>query len=199
MVIMTAFASQVDSWFASGRALFPILICFKCIIIRGNFEGQAAFFDHCLTLVITGFRKMANTKKSERILAKYERCFSTDIALITHSKKGLRPQAVYDFITLTQCPVTDIEKTLNKTLKTFSSYKKNQTSLDPVISEKLLKIFSLYAKGQVIFGNIEELNKWMERPAFGLGNLIPRELLDTITGIDLIAEELTRIAHGDLA
>ncbi|CAN5399016.1 hypothetical protein BH20BAC1_BH20BAC1_13010 [soil metagenome] len=142
---------------------------------------------------------MANIKNSDSILAKYESSFSNDIALITHSKKGLRPQAVYDFIALTQFPITNIEKTLNKTLKTFSSYKKNQTSLDPVISEKLLKIFSLYAKGQVVFGNIEELNKWMERPAFGLGNLIPRELLDTITGIDLIVEELTRIAHGDLA
>lgn len=142
---------------------------------------------------------MANIKNSDSILAKYESFFSNDIALITHSKKGLRPQAVYDLITLTQFPIANIEKTLNKTLKTFSSYKKNQTSLDPVISEKLLKIFSLYAKGQVVFGSIEELNKWMERPAFGLGNLIPRELLDTITGIDLIVEELTRIAHGDLA
>jgi uncharacterized protein (DUF2384 family) len=39
----------------------------------------------------------------------------------------------------------------------------------------------------------------MAEPAFGLGNLVPGNLLDTITGIELITEELTRIAYGDLA
>jgi putative toxin-antitoxin system antitoxin component (TIGR02293 family) len=84
-------------------------------------------------------------------------------------------------------------------MKTFTSYKKNQTSLDPVVSEKLLKIFSLYDKGLAVFGNISEFNLWLSTPSFGLGKSIPRDLLDTITGIELVSEELTRIEYGDLA
>ena len=50
-----------------------------------------------------------------------------------------------------------------------------------------------------MFGSIEEFNKWIAEPAFGLGNKTPQDLLDTITGIELVGEELTRIEYGDLA
>jgi putative toxin-antitoxin system antitoxin component (TIGR02293 family) len=116
-----------------------------------------------------------------------------------NAKKGLRPQAVFDFISLSELSNLLVEKALNKTLKTFIAYKTANTTLDPIVSEKLLKLFSLYDKGLTVFGNAREFNKWMAEPAFGLGNLVPGNLLDTITGIELITEELTRIAYGDLA
>ena len=138
-------------------------------------------------------------KRTENILGKYEKSFSNNIALVIGSKKGLSPQAVFDFISLSQFSFPFIEKILNKTIKTFTSYKNNKIVLDPVVSEKLLKFFSLYATGITVFGTTEEFNKWMAEPSFGLGNLVPRDLLDTITGITLISEELTRIQYGDLA
>jgi putative toxin-antitoxin system antitoxin component (TIGR02293 family) len=145
------------------------------------------------------FRDMLVEKKTGNILLKYQRSFNNDIALVADSKKGLRPQAVFDFISLSGFSFPFVEKVLNKTMKTFTSYKKNQTSLDPVVSEKLLKIFSLYDKGLAVFGNISEFNLWLSTPSFGLGKSIPRDLLDTITGIELVSEELTRIEYGDLA
>jgi putative toxin-antitoxin system antitoxin component (TIGR02293 family) len=57
----------------------------------------------------------------------------------------------------------------------------------------------LYKKGISIFGSVEEFNKWMEAPAYGVGGQRPNDLLDTMTGINLISEELTRIEYGDLA
>ena len=144
-------------------------------------------------------KSLVTEKKTGNILRKYEKSFSNDISLVVNSKKGLRPQAVFDFISLSEFSFPFIEKVLNKTLKTFSSYKKNQTALDPVTSEKLLKFFSLYQKGLTVFGSIEEFNKWIAQPSFGLGNMVPHDLLDTITGIELVSEELTRIEYGDLA
>ncbi len=138
-------------------------------------------------------------KESAVILMKYQKSFNDDISLVTVSKKGLMPQAVFDFILLSDFSFSYVEKVLNKTIKTFTSYKKNKTPLDPVLSEKLLKFFSLYEKGQRIFGSIEEFNKWLADPSFGLGNLVPQDLLVTITGIQLVSEELTRIEYGDLA
>lgn len=137
--------------------------------------------------------------KQGNILSKYEKSFSNSIALVADSKKGLRAQAVFDFISLSQFSFPVIEKVLNKTIKTFTSYKKSQTNLDSTISEKLLKIFSLYDKGAAVFGNIDEFNKWIAAPSFGLGNVVPRDLLDTVTGIELVFDELTRIEYGDLA
>jgi len=137
--------------------------------------------------------------KTGSIILKYEKSFHNNISLVTDSKKGLRAQAVFDLIALSEFSLPFIEKVLNKTIKTFTSYKKNQTVLDPTVSEKLLKIFSLYDKGILVFGNIEEFNKWLVEPSFGLGNAVPRDLLDTVTGIELISDELTRIEYGDLA
>lgn len=142
---------------------------------------------------------MKSTANNENILSKYQKSFNNDIAVVATSKKGLGAQAVFDFISISQFSFPFIEKLLNKTMKTFTAYKKNQTALDPVVSEKLLKIFSLYDKGNAVFGNIVEFNKWLAAPAFGLGQSVPRDLLDTITGIELVSEELTRIEYGDLA
>lgn len=141
----------------------------------------------------------ASEVKTGSILLKYEKSFGNNIALVGDSRKGLRAQAVFDFISLSEFPFPVIEKVLNKTIKTFHSYKKNQTTLDATLSEKLLKIFSLYNKGVSVFGNIDEFNKWIAVPAFGLGNMVPRDLLDTVTGIELVNDELIRIEFGDLA
>ena len=141
----------------------------------------------------------ASERKTGTILLKYEKSFSNNIALVADSKKGLRAQAVFDFISLSEFSFPVIEKVLNKTIKTFTSYKKSQTTLDSTISEKLLKIFALYDKGVAVFGNIDEFNQWVATPSFGLGNMIPRDLLDTVTGIELVSNELIRIEYGDLA
>jgi putative toxin-antitoxin system antitoxin component (TIGR02293 family) len=137
--------------------------------------------------------------KDENILTKYQKSYNDNITLAVVSRKGLLPQAVFDFISLTDFSFPYIEKVLNKTIKTFTSYKKNKTPLDPVLSEKLLKFFALYNKGRSVFGSVDEFNRWLAEPAFGLGNMIPKDLLETITGIELVSQELTRIEYGDLA
>jgi len=138
-------------------------------------------------------------KKADSLLSKYEKSFDNSISILLNAKKGLKAQAVFDFILISQFSNQLIEQLLKKTLKTFTNYKDQNTLLDSAISEKLLKLFALYDKGVSVFGSIEEFNKWMAEPAFGLGNQIPSSLLDTITGIDLVGEELTRIEYGDLA
>ncbi|MBO9572577.1 MAG: DUF2384 domain-containing protein [Chitinophagaceae bacterium] len=138
-------------------------------------------------------------KEIHQVLIKYEKSYGSAIAILLNSKKGLKPQAVFDFIKISEFPNHLIEQLLNKTLKTLTAYKQNNTSLDAVISEKLLKLFALYDKGTLVFGTAGEFNKWLAEPASGLGNQVPNTVLDTITGIDLVNEELVRIEYGDLA
>jgi putative toxin-antitoxin system antitoxin component (TIGR02293 family) len=136
---------------------------------------------------------------AQKVLKKYEKQYDNSIALFMSSKKGLAPDAVFDLIKVTLLSIQTIESILYVTLKTLTNYKQRKTNLDASMSEKVLSIFALYKKGITVFGSVDEFNKWMAVPAFGLGQQRPNDLLDTITGINLISEELTRIEYGDLA
>jgi putative toxin-antitoxin system antitoxin component (TIGR02293 family) len=131
--------------------------------------------------------------------SRYRKYFENNIILSFTAKKGLKPEAVFDFIYRSKLPANKVEHLLNKTIKTFNSYKTNKTTLDAATSEKLLKLFALYDKGVLIFGSAETFNSWLTEPAYGLGRQIPESLLDTFTGIELVMEELIRIEYGDLA
>lgn len=135
----------------------------------------------------------------QKVLKKYEKKYDNNISLFMSSKKGLEPQAAFDLIAITLLTGPMIESILYVTLKTLSNYKQRKTHLNAAMSEKVLSIFALYKKGISIFGSVEEFNKWMEAPAYGLGGQRPNNLLDTMTGINLISEELTRIEYGDLS
>jgi putative toxin-antitoxin system antitoxin component (TIGR02293 family) len=142
---------------------------------------------------------LGENRKAGQVLAKYEKSFASAIALQYDAKRGLKPDAVFDFIALSQYSAQVIEQLLKKTFKTLTAYKAQNTPLDSTISEKLLKLFALYDKGIHVFGSVESFNQWMAEPAFGLGNQVPQTFIDTITGIDLVGEELSRIEYGDLA
>ena len=88
---------------------------------------------------------------------------------------------------------------INLSTKTLDRYKMQKKRLSPAGSELMLKLFALYRKGEDLFGNTEEFGRWIDAPAFGLNYKVPRDLLITSTGIDLVMEELTRIEFGDLA
>ena len=63
--------------------------------------------------------------------------------------------------------------------------------------DSLDKLIALYRKGEDVFGSKEAFNSWMSNPVFSL-NSIPLQLIKTSYGIDLIDEELDRIAYGDV-
>jgi putative toxin-antitoxin system antitoxin component (TIGR02293 family) len=138
-------------------------------------------------------------RKTGNISGKYSKYFNDTIALFSATRKGLKPDAVFDFMSLSNLPAARIEQMLGKTIKTFQSYRHHHTPLDPTISEKLLKLFNLYDKGLSLFGPPEDFNRWMSLPAFGLGHQVPSSMLDSITGMELVMDELVRIEYGDLA
>lgn len=138
-------------------------------------------------------------RDAAKALSRYEPFFQNNISLLSKAKKGLQVEAVFDFILISDLPNEQVEAALNKSMKTFQNYKEKKTILDTTTSEKLLKLFALYSKGAEIFGSIDTFSDWLSRPAYGIGKQVPQDLLDTMTGIDLITDELKRIEYGDLA
>ena len=133
------------------------------------------------------------------VIYSYQPFYNNDISLLTNSKKGLKAKAALDFISLSGFTQDEFQETFKTTVKTIQNHVTRELTLDASLSEKLLKSFALFDKGVTIFGSAKSFHQWLGSPAYGLGNQLPFDLMDTITGINLIEEELIRIEYGDLA
>ncbi|OCX50756.1 hypothetical protein BEL04_18660 [Mucilaginibacter sp. PPCGB 2223] len=83
--------------------------------------------------------------------------------------------------------------------RTIQRYKKESKTFDPIYSERIIQIELLYKRGSEVFGSEASFNTWMESNIVALGNVKPKELLDTSFGIQSIMDELGRIEHGVFA
>ncbi|MBC7890523.1 MAG: DUF2384 domain-containing protein [Ferruginibacter sp.] len=114
------------------------------------------------------------------------------------------PEAIYasafdDMITVSSYDKDFAADLLDVSYKTVARYQKEKKKLSPLQSEYILKTIVLFNKGNQVFGSEESFSRWLDKPAFGLGNRIPRAFITTVGGINFIVDELNRIAHGDLA
>lgn len=80
--------------------------------------------------------------------------------------------------------------------KTVDNYRKNHKKFAVLEGELLLKLERLFAYGEEIFEEMGEFREWLQLESIGLGKMKPIDLLNTSTGVDLVYDELTRIAHG---
>ena len=129
----------------------------------------------------------------------YRPLYNDNISLLNSSKKGLSARVALDFLSLSGFSQDEFQETFKTTVKTIQNHVTRELTLDSALSEKLLKSFALFDKGTTIFGTAANFHRWLNAPAYGLGNQLPFDLMDTITGINLIEEELIRIEFGDLA
>jgi len=114
------------------------------------------------------------------------------------------PQSVYatafnDLINIAHYNKDHAASLLDVSYKTVTRYQKEKKKFSPLQSEYIVKTITLFHKGDLVFGNTDSFNRWLDKPAFGLGNKIPRSLITTVTGINFVMDELNRIERGDLA
>ncbi|MBC3785783.1 type II RES/Xre toxin-antitoxin system antitoxin [Spirosoma utsteinense] len=120
-------------------------------------------------------------------------------ALIISALKGVSATRFFEAADLTGYKREQLAEVFDTSLKTFQRYEREQKKLNPQDSEKVLKIMALFQLGESVFGSADAFRRWMDKPAYGLGNQIPFDLLHTSGGIDLILDEVVRIEYGDLA
>lgn len=116
----------------------------------------------------------------------------------------LEPEAIYatafnDMITVSSYDKDFAADLLDVSYKTVARYQKEKKKLSPLQSEYVLKTIVLFNKGSQAFGDKESFSRWLDKPAFGLGNRIPRAFITTVGGINFVIDELNRIIHGDLS
>ena len=120
-------------------------------------------------------------------------------SLVFSALKGVPATQFFETADLTGYKREQLAQVFDTSLKTFQRYEREQKKLNPQDSEKVLKIMALFQNGESVFGSAAAFRRWMDKPAYGLGNQIPFSLLHTSGGIDLILDEVIRIEYGDLA
>jgi len=134
--------------------------------------------------------------KPKSVLRTYEKHLDDRFWMVEEAASGIPASAVFDLIQMTHLNKSFFAGMLNLSTKTLDRYRQGGKQLNAASGELMLKLLSLFKKGEKIFGNSTEFQKWIEKPAYGLGLKVPKELMRTSAGIDLIMEELIRIEYG---
>jgi putative toxin-antitoxin system antitoxin component (TIGR02293 family) len=115
--------------------------------------------------------------------------------LVSTARKGVKPKLFYEFAGIINMSEKSLAAIINLSARTLSNYNEQQKNLEPVYSEHLLKLISLYEKGETIFGNIDEFNYWLKKPLWN-SKESPMDWLVTPGGVDLLIKELDKLAEG---
>lgn len=119
--------------------------------------------------------------------------------LVKIAHEGINASNLEELFVLTKHNKQFFAEILLISTKTIERYIKEDKKFNPAESEKLIKLQEVYEKGVEVFGNVVEFNNWVEKPAYGIGLMIPKELMKTVSGINLVMNELVSIEFGSLA
>lgn len=136
-----------------------------------------------------------------------------DVARILGGKKVLRRDLhdLFDFVELggmgvSKTALVNLARYLNLSLgriagllpvseRTVLRYDADKT-FNRVVSEQILRIAELAAKGVRVFGDRGKFLAWLEMPNFALSGEPPINLLKSLFGVDMVFDEIARMEHG---
>lgn len=150
-------------------------------------------------MAITDGNTTQQTGRVQEVALKYQANEESAFTMVNRAQSGLAVSAFYDLIKISGLANEELAGLLDISYKTIQRYQKDGKKLNAQNSEQLLKMIALYQKAEEVFGDLKFFNRWLRKPAVGLGNQVPFSFLHTSGGIDLICEELLRIEHGALA
>ena len=142
------------------------------------------------------------TQKISRVseaAVKYQTSPDETYHLVEKAHEGVPVSAFFDILEFSGLSKIELTNLLDVSFKTIQRYQKDGKKLNAIHSEQLLKIIALYQKAEEVFGDLASFNRWLRKPAVGLGNRLPLKYLQTPGGTDLIMDELRRIEFGALA
>ncbi|QRG06858.1 DUF2384 domain-containing protein [Xanthobacter dioxanivorans] len=90
-----------------------------------------------------------------------------------------------------------LEKAVGMSVRTYQ--RRKDTPSKPLSQEqsgRAWKFAEILAKATDVFGSQEEAEQWLERPAIGLDQRRPIDLLSTPAGIELVEDYLVRLEYG---
>jgi putative toxin-antitoxin system antitoxin component (TIGR02293 family) len=115
--------------------------------------------------------------------------------LIELCQKGVTKDALVYLAHYLKISLNQLAKILPVTERTIQRYSLKQ-HFSPVVSEHVIQIAEVAARGSEIFGKKDKFLQWMNIPNRALADKTPMSLLNSKFGADLVLDELGRIEHG---
>ena len=135
---------------------------------------------------------------AKELLVPYQTYFESPVNRLSVIKGGLSSSSLKDLLEISGSTRLDIARKLDITEPTLRKHLSNVKELSTSLSEHVLFLLELYDKGIDTFGSVQEFKNWLPQHNIGI-DAKPNDLLDSITGINVVMNELNRIDHGVLA
>jgi putative toxin-antitoxin system antitoxin component (TIGR02293 family) len=115
--------------------------------------------------------------------------------LIELSYQGVTKDALIhlsDYLSFTTHQIAELLPVTARTIQKYSLDK----PFNRVVSEQILQLAEVAAKGVEVFGDKEKFRAWMNHPNKALADKTPASLLNSRFGIEMVMDELGRIEYG---
>jgi len=124
---------------------------------------------------------------------------NTILYVIREVRKGIAYNSFTNAVKNVPLTLKEWSDILDLSERTLQRYKKDKRAFDTLQSEKIVQVTLLIRYGRDVFGDEKKFNLWLNTENLSIGNIKPKELLDSGFGIDLLKDELTRVENGILA
>ena len=118
-----------------------------------------------------------------------------DSEIVHEARKGITRSKVIDIMSITELTINEMGQYIHVSPRTLQR-KDYKEYLPSEISEKVLLIQNLYARGSKTFNSLDAFKDWMNTPNITMEGSKPKNLLDTYSGIEYLKHELGRLEHG---
>jgi putative toxin-antitoxin system antitoxin component (TIGR02293 family) len=119
----------------------------------------------------------------------------TQLDLVEISSRGVQKKSLQRLARYMGSSTSKMAALLPVTERTIQRYAP-EDHFNRVVSEYILHIAEVMAKGTEVFGDKNAFMHWLAQPNTALGSRTPKSLLDSRFGTDMILDELGRIEHG---
>jgi putative toxin-antitoxin system antitoxin component (TIGR02293 family) len=131
----------------------------------------------------------------QRVLGKR---IKTRLDLIELSSSGVTKDALAHLANTMCFSMRQMAELLPVAERTIQRYSPEK-HFTPYVSEHILQIAEVVARGSEVFEDMDNFLSWMNHPAKALGDTTPASLLKTRFGVEMVLDELARIEHGVFA
>jgi putative toxin-antitoxin system antitoxin component (TIGR02293 family) len=115
--------------------------------------------------------------------------------LIELSNEGITKDALMRLGKYLNLSITQMAKIIPITERTIQRYALKK-HFNRVISEQILQIAEVAARGTNVFENKDRFLSWVNQPNKALADKTPLSLLNSRFGTEMVLDELGRIEHG---
>ncbi len=149
---------------------------------RKNYE---IFRNYARTLYIRGMKELDEVKSIvNEPAARYQK-----------AHEGITKSDFIAVVAMTGLNLSEFSAFLPVSKRTIEKVKEEEL-LNPLVSDRVLQIATLYQQGIELFGSTAAFKEWMNSSVISLGGKKPINFIDNATGIAIVHDLLGRIEHG---